>query len=119
MSKLSKFNKIEKKLLRELEVVKKHENIIKEDLSNKKEFFLNEIINDGDELLEEINEKNKIQNLKKKKLIKYIIKKEDYSEFYLNKLHYFNIVKIYEEVKYKNRSIFKKFLDFIFTSQSH
>lgn len=72
------------------------------------------IIEKGEDFLAEIDHKKKIKQQEKKPLIKYILKKSNkYSEKYLLDLDYNDVKDIYNEIKYKNRSFFKKLFEFL------
>jgi hypothetical protein len=66
----------------------------------------------GETLLSQIDHKKTIKDKEKMKLIKYIIKKSDkYNEQYLSDLDYNDVKDIFDEIKYENRSFFKKILE--------
>lgn len=67
----------------------------------------------GESLLSEIDHKNAIKDAAKKEQINYIIKKTSkYSEEYLLELDYRDVLDIFNEVKYENRSFWVKLLEF-------
>ena len=67
----------------------------------------------GDLLLSEIDHKKSKEDVSKKKLIKYITKKSDlYSAEFLMGFDYSDLQDMYDELKEKNRSIFKKLMEF-------
>lgn len=75
-----------------------------------------EIFEMGDQLLSEIEHKKKIKEEEKKSLIKYILKKSDkYSKKYLSDLDFYDVKDIHKKIKCENRSLFKKFFDFLFS----
>lgn len=70
----------------------------------------------GHKYLKEIEQKKKEQNLKKKKLIPYILKhsKEKYIQEELLQYSFNDIVEIYKEYKVQNRPAIVKFFHFLF-----
>lgn len=73
-----------------------------------------EILEMGEDFLNEIEHKKNVKEEEKKPLIKYILKKSNkFSEKYLLDLDYNDVHDIYKEMKYQNRSIFKKFIEFL------
>lgn len=74
-----------------------------------------EIIEMGEQFLSEIDHKRKVKEEEKKPLVNYIVKKSNkYSERYLLDLDFRDVKNIYDELKYKNRSFFRKFLESLF-----
>jgi predicted transcriptional regulator len=88
---------------------------LKEDTERKKNHTVFEIEEMGDKFLEEIERKKKNKDLKKNKLIPYIINKskEKYDIEELNSYSFEDVLKIYNDVKAEN-SIIKKIFHFIF-----
>lgn len=79
-----------------------------------KEKYASEIVNMGEDFLAEIDHKMKMRQEQKKPLIKYITKKSSkYSEKYLLDLDFRDVNDIYDEIKYENRSVIKKFFEFL------
>lgn len=67
----------------------------------------------GESLLSEIDHKNAIKDATKREQIDYIIKKTSkYSKEYLLELDYRDVLDIFNEVKYENRSFGVKLLEF-------
>jgi hypothetical protein len=86
---------------------------LEEHTKRQKNKTASEIINMGEDFLSEIDHKKQIKQQEKKPYINYIIKKTNkYSEKYLLELDYNDVLDIYEEIKYQNRSIFRKFIEF-------
>jgi len=87
---------------------------LEEHTKRQKKRMASEIINMGEDFLSEIDYKKQIKQQEKKPHINYIIKKTNkYSEKYLLELDYNDVFKIYKEIKYQNRSIFRKFIEFL------
>ena len=82
------------------------------DTSRKSKIVSDQITAFGEVMLNEIDEKKKIQNEKKDVLIKYIIKKsKKYSPKTLREYELNDVKDIYDEIKYENKSFFKKLFD--------
>ena len=78
-----------------------------------------EIIEMGEQFLSEIDHKKKIKEEEKRPLVKYIIKKSNkYSERYLLDLDFNDVKDIYDELKYENRSLLKRVMEFLFPSKN-
>ena len=87
---------------------------LEEHTERQKRKTASDIIEMGEDYLAEIDHKNEVKQEEKKPLIKYIRKKSNkYSEKYLLDLDYKDVVDIHQEVKYENRSIIKKFFEFL------
>ena len=73
-----------------------------------------DILEMGEDLLTEIDEKKTIQDQEKEELIKYIIKKsEKYSPKILREYDISDVRDIHAEVKYENRPFWKKWIDLL------
>ena len=82
------------------------------DTSRKNKVASDHIMALGEKMMKEIDEKKKNQNKKKEVLIKYIIKKTNkYPPKTLREYELDDVKVIYDEIKYENRSFFKKLLD--------
>lgn len=78
-----------------------------------------EIFEMGEQFLSEIDHKKKIKEEEKRPLVKYIIKKSNkYSERYLLDLDFNDVKDIYDELKYENRSLLKRVMEFLFPSKN-
>ncbi|MFW6219420.1 MAG: hypothetical protein ACOC33_01000 [bacterium] len=91
------------------------QEFLKSDTERKKQTTASLIFEKGDELLEEINEKEKEYALEKEILIEYIIKKSKtkiYKKKSLMKYDIRDVREIYSQIKYENRGIFIKLLEF-------
>lgn len=81
---------------------------------NIKNLFARQIMDSGDELLDEISRKKELENSTKKPLIEYILTKSDkYTSKQLYSYEYNDVEIIYNKIREENRSIFSKFLKFI------
>jgi len=92
---------------------------LQEDTLRKKNGVISEIEQMGSQYLKEIDKKKKQKELKKTKLIPYIIKysKGKYDNDYLDELNSYSfedIQDIYNQVKTENRSIIAKIFHFLF-----
>lgn len=68
----------------------------------------------GDLLLSEIDHKKSVKEKKKPKLVKYIMSKSDnHSEVFLYDLDYNDLLDIYNEIKFQNKSFFSRLFDFL------
>lgn len=93
----------------------KFHQFLDEHTTRQKRKAASEIEEMGDQFLSEIDYKKAKENVAKKKLVKYIIKKSDkYSAEYLMGFEYSDLKDMYVEFKEKNKSFFKKLIDFFF-----
>jgi hypothetical protein len=89
---------------------------LEEDTNRKKNKTILEIESMGDMYLKEIELKNAQKDIRKQKLIKYILKhsKLTYSGNVLNSYSFEDIQEIYNELKSQNKSFLTKIFHFIF-----
>lgn len=72
-----------------------------------------EIFDMGEAFLAEIEHKNDLKEREKRELIPYVLSKTNkYSEQYLNELSFEDVQQIHSELKFENRSIFRKLIEF-------
>lgn len=83
--------------------------------ARQKHHIASEIEEIGEDCLKEIDHKKTVKEISQKKLIKYILKKSNkYSEEYLLDLDFNDVNDIHKELKYENRSFFRKLWEFFF-----
>lgn len=88
---------------------------INDDIYRKKNVMASEIMDKGQEYIDEIDRKNKKRNLIKKKYIPYVLKHcDEYTEKELYEYSYKDVIEIYNEVKVENRPLFLKIIHYIF-----
>lgn len=93
---------------------KEFDKFITEHTERQKRKTASDIVELGETFIQQIEHKRTVKEKAKKPLIKYIVKKSNkYSEQYLLDLDYDDVLDIHTDIKYQNRSIFKKFWDFI------
>lgn len=85
-----------------------------EQTRRRKNYQANLIVDLGEDLLKEINQKKEVQDQEKEILIKYIIKKsknKKYSPEILRDYGINDVREIHTEIKHENRSWFKKMFE--------
>jgi len=86
---------------------------LKKDEKRKKQFFASVIDDDG--LVKELDKKKRKRNIKKRKLVEYIISKSDeYDYDELMSFSFADVVEIHNEVKTQNQNPIVKFIKFLF-----
>jgi len=85
-----------------------------DDINRNKNVLLSEIKEMGGQLLDEIDRKRKNNELKKSKLIPFILKHSSYNKDELSSYSLEDVQEIHNEIKKERQSIIIKFFHFMF-----